>query len=194
MHTNLMRTPRFKMCIRDRNRATQSKRQPGSSIKPLSVYAPAVDMGKITEVDTVTDEEITIGNDKWKPKNSYNDFLGDMTIKEAVARSANIPAVKVLDMVNLTNSFNYLQNKFHITTLEEKDKNYSSLALGGLTPVSYTHLDVYKRQSISLNTSSSKSSASSNQVSGPPIQTARCAPPAALSPIYPKWPVSGSYS
>ena len=56
-----------------------------------------------------------------------------MTIKEAVARSANIPAVKVLDMVNLTNSFNYLQNKFHITTLEEKDKNYSSLALGGLT-------------------------------------------------------------
>ncbi len=51
-------------------------------------------MGKITEVDTVTDEEITIGNDKWKPKNSYNDFLGDMTIKEAVARSANIPAVK----------------------------------------------------------------------------------------------------
>ena len=46
---------------------------------------PAVDMGKITEVDTVTDEEITIGNDKWKPKNSYNDFLGDMTIKEAVA-------------------------------------------------------------------------------------------------------------
>ena len=119
--------------IRGWNRATQSKRQPGSSIKPLSVYAPAVDMGKITEVDTVTDEEITIGNDKWKPKNSYNDFLGDMTIKEAVARSANIPAVKVLDMVNLTNSFNYLQNKFHITTLEEKDKNYSSLALGGLT-------------------------------------------------------------
>ena len=116
--------------IRGWNRATQSKRQPGSSIKPLSVYAPAVDMGKITEVDTVTDEEITIGNDKWKPKNSYNDFLGDMTIKEAVARSANIPAVKVLDMVNLTNSFNYLQNKFHITTLEEKDKNYSSLALG----------------------------------------------------------------
>lgn len=119
--------------IRGWNRATQARRQPGSSIKPLSVYAPAIDMGKITEVDTVKDEEITIGNDKWKPRNSYKDFLGDMTIKEAVARSANIPAVKVLDMVNLTNSFNYLQNKFHITTLDDKDKNYSSLALGGLT-------------------------------------------------------------
>ncbi len=119
--------------IRGWNRATQSKRQPGSSIKPLSVYSPAIDTGKITEVTTVTDEEITIGNDNWKPKNSYSGFLGDMTIKEAVARSANIPAVKVLDMVGISTSFGYLQNKFHLSTLDEKDKNYSSLALGGLT-------------------------------------------------------------
>lgn len=119
--------------IRGWNRATQAKRQPGSSIKPLSVYAPAIDTGKITEVTVVTDEEITIGNDKWKPKNSYNDFLGDMTIKEAVARSSNIPAVEVLDMVGLSTSYGYLQNKFHLTTLDDKDKNYSSLALGGLT-------------------------------------------------------------
>lgn len=119
--------------IRGWNRATQSKRQPGSSIKPLSVYGPGIDTGKITEVTTVTDEEITIGNDKWKPKNSYRDFLGDMTVKEAVARSANIPAVKVLDMVGLSTSYGYLQNKFHLSTLVDKDKNYSSLALGGLT-------------------------------------------------------------
>lgn len=119
--------------IRGWNRATHSKRQPGSSIKPLSVYAPAIDTGKITEVTTVTDEEITIGNDKWKPKNSYNDFFGDMTVKEAVARSSNIPAVKVLDMVGVSTSFGYLQNKFHLSTLVDEDKNYSSLALGGLT-------------------------------------------------------------
>lgn len=119
--------------IRGWNRATQAVRQPGSAIKPLSVYGPAVDMGKITEVDIVTDEEITIGSDKWKPKNSYSGFKGDMTIKEAVARSSNIPAVKVLDMIGLSNSFGYLQNKFHISTLQEEDKNYSSLSLGGLT-------------------------------------------------------------
>lgn len=119
--------------IRGWNRATQSKRQPGSAIKPLSVYGPAVDLGKITEVDIVTDEEITIGNDNWKPKNSYKGFKGDMTIKEAVARSANIPAVKVLDKIGLSNSFGYLQNKFHLSTLIDEDKNYSSLALGGLT-------------------------------------------------------------
>lgn len=119
--------------IRGWNRATQSKRQPGSAIKPLSVYGPAVDLGKITEVDIITDEEITIGNDNWKPKNSYKGFKGDMTIKEAVARSANIPAVKVLDKIGLSNSFGYLQNKFHLSTLIDEDKNYSSLALGGLT-------------------------------------------------------------
>lgn len=119
--------------IRGWNRATQTKRQPGSSIKPISVYAPAVDMGKVTEATVVTDEKIKIGNDNWSPKNSYNDFLGDMTVKEAVARSSNIPAVKVLDMVGLSSSFGYLQNKFHISTLVEGDKNYSSISLGGLT-------------------------------------------------------------
>lgn len=119
--------------IRGWNRATQMKRQPGSSIKPLSVYSPAIDTGKITEVTQVVDEEITIGDDKWKPKNSYSGFLGEMTVKEAVSRSANIPAVKVMDMIGVSTSFNYLQNRFHLTTLEDKDKNYSSLALGGLT-------------------------------------------------------------
>ena len=119
--------------IRGWNRATQSKRQPGSSIKPLSVYGPAVDMGKITEATSIVDEEITIGSDNWKPRNSYKDFYGTMNVKEAVARSSNIPAVKVLDMIGLSSSFGYLQNKFHISTLNEKDKNYSSLSLGGLT-------------------------------------------------------------
>ena len=117
--------------IRGWNRATQAKRQPGSSIKPVSVYAPAIDLGKITEMDVVTDEEIEIGSDKWKPKNSYSGFKGEMTIKDAVARSSNIPAVKVLDKVGLTSSFGYMQNKFHFALIED-DKNYSALALGGL--------------------------------------------------------------
>ena len=119
--------------IRGFNRATQAVRQPGSAIKPIAVYGPAVDLGKVTETDIVKDEAITIGNDNWKPKNSYSGFKGNMTIKEAVARSANIPAVKVLDKVGLSNSFGYMQNKFHISTLKEGDRNYSALALGGLT-------------------------------------------------------------
>ena len=119
--------------IRGFNRATQAIRQPGSAIKPIAVYGPAVDLGKITETDIIKDEPITIGNDDWKPKNSYTGFKGNMTVKEAVARSANIPAVKVLDKVGLSNSYGYMQNKFHISTLQEGDRNYSALALGGLT-------------------------------------------------------------
>lgn len=117
--------------IRGWNRATQAKLQPGSAIKPIAVYGPAVDLGKITESDIVVDEKITI--DKWTPKNAYSGFKGKMTIKEAVARSANIPAVKVLEELGISNSYGYMQNKFHISTLEEGDKNYSALALGGLT-------------------------------------------------------------
>lgn len=119
--------------VRGFNRASQAMRQPGSSIKPLSVYGPAVDLGKITEATIVVDEEITIGSDKWKPKNSYNEFYGPMTVREALARSSNIPAVKVLDMVGISTSYGYLQNKFHLGYLNEDDKNFSSLALGGLT-------------------------------------------------------------
>lgn len=117
--------------IRGWNRATQAQLQPGSAIKPIAVYGPAVDLGKITESDIVVDEKITI--DKWTPKNAYSGFKGKMTIKEAVARSANIPAVKVLEELGISNSYGYLQNKFHISTLTDGDKNYSALALGGLT-------------------------------------------------------------
>ncbi len=117
--------------IRGWNRATQANLQPGSAIKPIAVYGPSVDLGKITESDIVKDEKITI--DKWTPKNAYTGFKGNMTVKEAVARSSNIPAVKVLEELGISNSYGYLQNKFHISTLTEGDRNYSSLALGGLT-------------------------------------------------------------
>ncbi len=117
--------------IRGWNRATQSKRQPGSSIKPLSVYAPALDRGKITETEVIVDEEIELGSDKWKPKNSYKGYKGEMTIKEAVSISANIPAAKVLEKIGLTSSYSYLNNGFHIP-LTEKDRNFAALSLGGL--------------------------------------------------------------
>ena len=121
--------------IRGWNRATQSKRQPGSSIKPLSVYGPAIDLGKVTEVDVIEDKAFDEGefSDGWKPKNDYNGYKGDMLVKEAIARSANIPAIRILQKVGISNSYGYLKDKFHLTTIQDGDKNYSSLALGGLT-------------------------------------------------------------
>jgi len=122
------------------NRATQSIRQPGSAIKPLSVYGPALEQGLITPNSTVVDEPINIKG--WKPKNYYSGFKGPITVRYAVEQSANIPAVKILQDVGLDNSYNFLTKKLGITTLVDgkeiggkvySDKTYPSLALGGLT-------------------------------------------------------------
>ena len=89
-------------------------------------------MGKITEVDTVTDEEITIGNDKWKPKNSYND-LGDMTIVKRVARGKHscckgIGYGQPYKLIQLPTK----KTKFPSQHLKKKIKTTVLFALGGL--------------------------------------------------------------
>lgn len=122
------------------NRATQSLRQPGSSIKPLAVYAPAFDLGVITPATILEDKPITIGD--WSPKNYYSGFRGPMTVRRAVELSANIPAIEALQKLTVDDSFDYMFNELHFDTLVEgetrdgtyfTDKTLASLALGGLT-------------------------------------------------------------
>lgn len=113
------------------NRATQSKRQPGSSIKPLSVYAPGIELGKINSGTVLRDEKITIGN--WSPVNSYTGFKGDLVLRKAIEISANIPAVKALQLLGIENSYDYLTSHFGLTSLVPDDKSLASLGLGGLT-------------------------------------------------------------
>ncbi|MBO4897202.1 MAG: PBP1A family penicillin-binding protein [Clostridia bacterium] len=122
------------------NRATQSLRQPGSSIKPIAVYGPALEYGIIEPTSTVVDEPLTIG--KWTPKNANNKFSGSISIMNAVTWSRNIPAIKVLQSLGVDNSFDFLTNRLGVTSLVEErkvgdtvlsDKGLASLALGGLT-------------------------------------------------------------
>lgn len=122
------------------NRATQTKRQPGSSIKPIAVYAPAIDQGVITPSTSVDDSPLKIGD--WTPKNSGGNFRGFVSVKTAVTWSYNIPAVRVLEEVTVDKSFDYMKNKLHVDSLVESkhsggkeysDKTLPSLALGGLT-------------------------------------------------------------
>ena len=78
------------------NRATQALRQTGSSFKPF-IYAAALDMG-YSPLDLVVDEPLTIdipGSGPWSPQNYDRDFAGRVTLTEALARSLNIPAVKI---------------------------------------------------------------------------------------------------
>lgn len=125
------------------NRATQTLRPPGSSIKPLSVYAPAIEMGLITPATVIEDLPYQMeGNTAW-PVNSYGEYRGLMTVFEALEDSANTVAVRVLgDYITPRISFDFLQDKLGITSLVSAkvvgdqvytDEGLSQLALGGLT-------------------------------------------------------------
>ena len=120
-----------KTSSRGLNRATQSKLQPGSSIKPLSVYGPAIEEDLINSTTRVLDGSISIG--KWSPKNSYSGYKGMMAVKRAVQISSNTVSVRVLQKLSVEKSYEYLTDIFGITSIVDDDKNLSPLALGGLT-------------------------------------------------------------
>ena len=116
------------------NRATQSRRQPGSSIKPISVYGPALEKGKITAATIITDSPLTIKEkDNWTPTNSYSGFKGDMSVRKAIEISANIPAVKTLQTLGVDKSYEFMTKDLGFTSLTGADRDLSPLSLGGLT-------------------------------------------------------------
>ncbi len=110
------------------NRATQSTRQTGSSIKPLAVLAPGIDKKKFTAATIYEDVEKTFeGN--YSPVN-YDGYLGEITVRKAVESSQNIPFVEMMEQIGVKTSISYLKD-MGITSLTEKDESLS-LALGGL--------------------------------------------------------------
>lgn len=111
------------------NRATQAKRQPGSTFKVLASYAPALDTGVLSPGSVIVDEPYTIGN--YSPQNWRSYFKGPTTVREGIWDSMNILAVKAMEMVGVDTAYNYLMN-FGFTTLSDQDKVYS-LPLGGVT-------------------------------------------------------------
>ena len=116
------------------NRATQSPRSPGSSIKPISTYAPALDAKLITPYSTVTDMPVFEYNDSPWPKNENWRYKGQTTIMDGVAQSTNTVAVQVMKKLTPESSFDFMTEKLGFTTLsEKKDCDYAPLALGGLT-------------------------------------------------------------
>ncbi len=124
--------------------AVDAERQPGSSIKPLSVYAPALEEGLITPYSAVDDTPFLLDDDgdPW-PKNSSGSYSGLTSIYTSVVKSLNTSAVKTLDLLGLQTSYDYLENNFGISSLVSymttssgevlSDLSYASLALGGLT-------------------------------------------------------------
>lgn len=120
---------------RDLNRATQSKRQIGSSIKPLTVYAPAMDLGLINYATVYDDTPIEYNEElgRYWPKNAPNRYDGLININRAIEVSKNTTAVKVLNDLTVEYSYSFAKNKLHLDSLVKSDKDEAPLAMGGLT-------------------------------------------------------------
>lgn len=138
------------------NRAVNT-RQPGSSIKPIGVYGPALQMsfeyerdGKTMSLDTsegsdwgkyitagsiINDAPISNNGSAW-PKNWYNGYRGHMTLRKSVQQSVNVNAVKTYQQIGPDYSASMLK-KVGISTIDEEgdvnDLNPAALALGGMT-------------------------------------------------------------
>ena len=116
------------------NRATQSKRPPGSSLKPIATYGPAMELGLITQYTQVNDSpDIKLTGTSWYPKNSGGGNYGVVTIREALQRSLNTVSAQILDKLTPRASYEFLKDKLGVTSLAESDCDYAPLALGQLT-------------------------------------------------------------
>lgn len=112
------------------NYATQSKLSPGSAIKPIVVYAPALERGY--SIDTALPNTTrTFGTNDWSVHNAANVETGDVTMYEALEHSYNVPAVYLLNKIGVNAGYNSAK-KFGLD-LSDKDKNNLAIALGGLT-------------------------------------------------------------
>ncbi len=141
------------------NRATQTKRPPGSTIKPISVYAPAIEYGLITPYSVEDDAPILFFKDssgldgikdlqsdnvsvainpgqagKCYPNNEDDTFSGRTNILEGVKKSLNTISMRTLNKLGVDKSYNFLNANLGMSTLSAKgDKNLAPLALGQLT-------------------------------------------------------------
>ncbi len=121
----------------DWNYAT-NPRPCGSAIKPLAVYAPALEANAITAATVLDDYPVRLQmneSDELKawPKNSYTGYKGLISLREAIRVSTNTTAVRVLEQIGPSTSYAFLTEKLSFSTLVNDDLNSAALALGGFT-------------------------------------------------------------
>lgn len=110
------------------NRATHLRRQPGSALKPLVAYAPAIESYGYTPASVLNDEPTNFNG--YKPRNSGNAYYGNVTFRSALRSSLNIPAVALLNAIGVQAGRDYLEKVG--LPLDARDSNLS-LALGSMT-------------------------------------------------------------
>lgn len=123
------------------NRAFQSERQPGSTIKPLSVYGPAFEKSlqddncDIYWSTLIEDKPLKKVDGDWWPTNEGGGYSSkSVTIQYGLSKSLNTVSARTLDKIGVDYSFDFISQRFHISTLDEvKDCDYAPMATGSLT-------------------------------------------------------------
>lgn len=124
-----------KNVARGLNWATSSlgRRPPGSSIKPIAVYAPAIDHELVSPNTYLLDSDyVELDGTDWLPKNDGGQTNGWVTIRQGVVKSLNIISAQVLDKLTPAVSYQFLTDDLQMN-LETADCDYSPLATGQLT-------------------------------------------------------------
>ena len=111
------------------NTATDAVRQPGSTMKPIAAYAPAIEEDLITYSSILNDTKTSYNG--WTPVNWYGSYWGNVTTQYALERSINAIPVYLVNKMTPQVSFDFLTQKLGITTLNEEDINLSPLGMGG---------------------------------------------------------------
>ncbi|MGB7473072.1 PBP1A family penicillin-binding protein [Trichococcus sp.] len=117
------------------NRASTLERSIGSTMKPMSVYGPAIEYLDYSTGTLVVDEEYSY-SDGSEINNYDNEYNGDQTIREALVDSRNIPALKTFQEVGADNAFSFLQKLGITITNDDQEYLVESNAIGGVaTPI-----------------------------------------------------------
>ncbi len=118
------------------NHATMSKRQSGSSIKPLSPYALGLENGTITWGSVLKDQPIPefSGNGRGWPQNFSMQYTKFMCVDKAIEVSQNAPAAWLAYDMTPAACYDWLVNKLHFSTLDpERDRDSVAVSIGGQT-------------------------------------------------------------
>lgn len=107
------------------SKATDSKLQPGSSIKPLSIYAPAFELGVLNPASVLDDLPFYYVNENPFPRNSNRQYSYSRTVLSAVKDSVNASAIEALDIMGREYSFGFAKDKFGLSTLVKEYTNSS---------------------------------------------------------------------
>ena len=107
-------------------------RQPGSAIKPIIAYAPALEEGVLAGAGSTVDDSPFTGPQGWKPKNFDNHFRGLISVRDALKYSYNVPAVRVFQALGSRVGVSYAQ-RMGISTIAPEESDNLALTLGGFT-------------------------------------------------------------